>query len=136
MVKYTERAAGVYRATFTKLDTAFTMTDKDSGEEITRWRWVFQDVSDSTTMGELDTLTSPGFKPRSNGLKFLSGMLGRLPTNEDDTDSVMGQTFDVTYGPNQAGRLTVIAVTRPTPAPQTGQDAATFAAENKGDLPF
>src|SRR5262245_17175998 len=121
MVKYTERAAGVYRATFAGVNTDFHMTDKETKEDMIRWRWSWQDVNDTTTVGELDTIATPGFRPGSNGYKFFSGMLGRPPTNEDDTDSLIGQPFDVTYGPNRNGRLTVIAVTRPTPAPQTGQ---------------
>ena len=67
------------------------------------WRWVFQELADSTTVGEMDTLTTPGFRTRSNGLKFFTGMLGRPPTEQDDTDTLIGQDFDVTWGPNQGG---------------------------------
>ena len=137
MAKYTERAAGVYRCTFVRLDENYTFEDKKTGEEITRWRWVFQDKSDSTTAGEIDTLTSPGFRPRSNGLKFLMGMIGAAPTAGFDTDSLIGQEFDVTYGPNQAGTLTIVGVTRPASVP-TPVVAGLPPVDTTppGDLPF
>jgi hypothetical protein len=112
VVAYKERAPGIYRAKFVKLDTDYHLTDKETGEDITRWRWVFQETGDTTTMGEMDTLTSTGFKSRSNGLKFFTGMLGRAPTPADDTDALLGQTFDVVFGPNQNGRHTITNVLR------------------------
>ena len=112
MVAYKERAAAVYRSTFTKLDTAFKLTDRETQEEVTRWRWVFQDLADATTVGEMDTITSPGFRARSNGLKLFTGMLGRAPTEADDTDQHLGKVFDVVWGPNQNGRMTVVNVIR------------------------
>ena len=120
MAKYTERAAGVYPAKFVKLDENYEITDRETKEQVIRWRWVFQDVNDPTTAGELDTLSSPGFRPRSNGLKFLTGMLGGPPPADFDTDTLLGQVFDVTYGPNQNGTLTVTSVTRRrgTPSPE------------------
>ena len=102
MVKYAERAPGVYRAKFVALDTAYKITTRE-GDEMTMWRWLFQETADPTTVGELDTLTSPHFKARSNGLKLFTGMLGRAPTEQDDTDALIGQEFDVVFGPNQAG---------------------------------
>lgn len=119
MVKYadTDRKPGTYRATFVKLDTDFVLTDQKTGEDVTRWRWVFQDVTDPTTVGEMDTITSPHFKARSNGLKFLTGMLGRKPTEDDDTDTLIGKVFDVQWGPNQNGRMTIIGVLAVNAAP-------------------
>lgn len=137
MVAYKERAPGVYRATFGKLDTDYHLTDKESGEDITRWRWVFQEKGDTTTMGEIDTLTSVGFKARSNGLKFFSGMLGRAPTAADDTDALIGQEFDVVFGPNQNGRYTITNVLKVGGAQKAEELHA--AQENPlpvGDLPF
>lgn len=138
MVAYKERAPGVYRAKFVKLDTAYKLTDRETGEEVTRWRWVFQEVSDPTTVGELDTVSSPGFRARSNGLKLFTGMLGRAPTEADDTDHMLGQVFDVVYGPNQNGRNTVTNVIRiatpdnfvpaETPGSPTAQPEAPTAA--------
>lgn len=110
MVKFTEREAGTYRARFVSLDTDFEITDKATKEIVKRWRWVFQAVDDDTTVGQIDTITSPGFNKGSNGLRFLTGMLGRPPTNEDDTDNLIGQVFDVQYGPNRAGNLAIVGV--------------------------
>lgn len=112
MVKYGGREAGIYRARFVALDTGFVIQDRDSGEEVIRWRWVFQEEKDPTTVGEIDTITSAHMAARSNGLKFFTGMLGRPPTKSDDTDDLIGQIFDITYGPNQNGRLTITNVTR------------------------
>src|SRR6478672_8775541 len=112
MVKSTERAAGIYRAIFTKLDLDYVITDKETNEEDRRWRWVFQEEKDPTTVGEMDTITSPSLKARTNGAKFFAGMLGRSPTETDDTDDLLGKPFDVTWGPNQNGRLTIVAVSR------------------------
>ena len=127
MVAYKERAPGTYVARFVKLDTAYEITDKDTQETVLRWRWVFQEVDDPTTVGELDTITSPSFKARTNGLKLFTGMLGRPPTDADDTDDLIGQVFDVIYGPNQNGRYTVVGAmkrggnvqTAPVPAAST-----------------
>ena len=113
MPAYKERAPGNYPSRFVKLDEDYKITDRETGEEVTRWRWVFQELADATTIGEMDTLTTPGFKSRSNGLKFFTGMLGRAPREGDNTDTLVGQTFDVTYGPNQNGRYTIVAVTKP-----------------------
>ncbi len=114
MVKFnsTARAIGTYRCTFTLLDTEFTITDKETGKDKIVWRWVFQDVRDSTTVGELDCIQNPLFLQRSNNLKFMTGMLGRVPTEKDDTDDLIGRIYDVTWGPNQGGRTTITAVTR------------------------
>jgi hypothetical protein len=103
---------GIYRCKFTALDPEYVITDKQTGEEVSRFRWVFQSVKDTTTAGELDTLTTPNFKPRTNGLKLLTGMLGRPPKEGDDTDKLVGRLFDVVWGPNQNGRLTITAATR------------------------
>jgi len=121
-----ERTPGVYRARFVNLDTDYRITDKETGEEVVRWRWVYQEVSDPTTVGEMDTITSTSFKPRTNGRKFLTGMLGREPREGDSTDALIGQEFDVTYGPNQAGRLTIVGVNKPVP--RAAQDVAGLKA--------
>lgn len=132
-----ERKQGTYRARFVRLDTDFPIVDKQSGEDVIRWRWVFQDVSDPTTVGELDTITSPHFKSRSNGLKFLTGMLGRAPVEADDPDTLVGQEFDVVWGPNQTGRLTIVNVMRPQTVP-TPVAAGLPAVDQTppGELPF
>jgi hypothetical protein len=136
MVKYAERAPGVYPATFVALDTEYPITDRTTGEEKVMWRWVFQELADKTTVGEMDTLTTPGFRARSNGLKLFTGMLGRPPTPEDDTDTLIGQAFDVTWGPNQNGRNTITgALQRGAVVPPTLPAAATSTASD-GELPF
>lgn len=134
MVAYKERAPGVYRAVFRGIDTEFTFEDKATGDTVTRWKWTWQEKGDDTTVGELDTVTSPGFKSRSNGLKLFTGMLGRAPTEADDTDALIGQEFDVVYGPNQNGRYTVTGATRPNPTPVAAVSAA--HQEPPGELPF
>ena len=142
MPEYRERAPGTYRANFVKLDEHYKIMDRESGEEVERWRWLFQEVDDQTTVGELDTLTTPGFKSRSNGLKFFTGMLGRAPREGDNTDSLIGQTFDVSYGPNQNGRYTIVGVTRPvqkrTASSEAQEVSTTFAsaqhAAQEGDV--
>lgn len=136
MVKFGGREPGTYRATFVKLDTDFEMTDRETQETVTRWRWVFQDKNDPTTVGEMDTITSPSLNPRTNGLKFFTGMLGRPPTKEDDTDYLLGQEFDVTWGPNQAQRLTIVNVARPKETPVPTLPAAATSTASDGPLPF
>lgn len=133
MAKFTEREAGTYRCRFVALDEAYVITDRQTGQDVTRWRWIFQEVADSTTVGQIDTLTSPGFQKGSNGLRFLTGMLGRPPTKEDDTDNLIGQEFDVQYGPNRAGTLAIIGVLRVAQAVPTGVPADQMP---RGDLPF
>ena len=132
MPEYKERAPGNYPAKFVQLDEAYPIVDKTTGEESIRWRWVFQEVADPTTVGEMDTISTPGFRARSNSLKLFTGMLGRAPREGDNTDTLIGQVFDVQYGPNQNGRNTVVGATRPVPrAAQdtTGLKAATDRAE-------
>lgn len=136
MARYEEREAGTYRCVFVKLDEDFRITDKQSGQEVLRWRWVFQEKGNDLTTGEIDTLTSPGFAKGSNGLRFLTGMLGRPPTKEDDTDNLIGQEFDVQYGPNRAGTLAITGVLKvagPTPVAAAG--VATDQTP-PGELPF
>ncbi len=138
MPTYTERAPGNYPATFTKLDTDYHLTDKETGEEVIRWRWVWQEVGDSTTMGELDTITSPSFRARTNGLKLFTGMLGRAPREGDNTDDLLGKVYDVQYGPNQNGRYTVTGAAPIRTAAQAATDNAAQHAAQEGDeqLPF
>ena len=124
MPEFKERAPGSYPARFVALDTEYPITVRETGEEAIRWRWVFQELADPTTAGEMDTITTPGFRARSNGLKLFTGMLGRPPREGDNTDDLIGQVFDVQYGPNMNGRNTVVGATRPVPR----------AAQNTTDL--
>jgi hypothetical protein len=132
VVKYAERAPGVYRAKFLGV-TDREITDRQTGEVDTVWLWRWQETADPTTVGELDTITSRHFKARSNALRIFTGMLGRPPTGDDDTDNLIGQEFDVVYGPNQSGKNTVTGATRPAP---TALPAAAASTASDGPLPF
>ena len=118
-----EREVGTYRARFIGLEEDYRITPKATGVEESRWRWVFQNTNKYDAAPIIDTIASPGFKPRSNGLKFLTGMLGRAPKVGDKTEDLIGQEFDVDWGPNLNGRLTIVNVRKVTPvAPQNVAD--------------
>ncbi len=123
-----ERQVGTYRATFAALDENYPITPRATGVEEIRWRWVFQNTDPKDPDPVIDAIASPGFKQRSNNLKFLTGMLGRAPRIGDKTEDLLGQVFDVDYGPNLNGRNTIVNVRKVTPvAPQeTMQETATF----------
>lgn len=106
---YQERSPGIYPAVF-KLIEDFEATDQATGEVKPFWRWVFQDIDDDTTAGEVDTITSRHYRARSNGLKLFTGLLGRAPGPGDDPEKLYGTTVNVVYGPNQNGRLTITDV--------------------------
>ena len=135
MVKFTEREAGVYRCRFEGIDLNYVITDRESGQDVTRWRWQFTETKpkDPGIGPDIDTITSPSLGARTNGLKFFTGMLGRPPTKQNDTDDLIGQVFDVTYAPNQAGRLTITNVTRvgldDQPKPAAPEQAELAGAE-------
>ena len=93
-----------------------------------------QAIDDPTTAGVIDTITSPSLKARTNGYKFFAGMLGRPPTENDDTDDLIGQVFDVVYGPNQNGRLTIVGVMKRSVATAAPPVAAGQIAEGAGDV--
>lgn len=110
MPVYRERAAGIYRAKYVGCkDTTFT--DQDTGEVQDRWRWVFQEVADPATTGELSKITPRSMKSaNSNAYKMAAGILGHKPQPDDDTEAMVGQLYDVVYGENQAGNLTITNV--------------------------
>jgi hypothetical protein len=129
-----ERNIGTYRAKFVALDEQYPITPKATGVEEIRWRWVFQATDPKDPDPVIDAIASPGFKQRSNNLKFLTGMLGRVPQRGDNTESLLGQEFDVDYGPNLNGRNTIVNVRRITPvAPQStaGMTASEDAQAHK-----
>ncbi len=41
-----------------------------------------------------------------------SGIVGRKLQPGDDTEAFIGQAYDVVYGPNQAGNLTITSVAK------------------------
>lgn len=134
MVKYATRVAGIYRARYVGT-TDKKLTDQETGDEVTRWLHVFQEVDDSTTVGEISKFTGTDPKSgNSNAHKMLSGIMGRKLQDGDDTDSMIGRLYDVVWGPNQAGNLTItqvvlvaegpaLAVVPPAPAEATQEPA-------------
>ncbi len=128
MPEYTdvEREVGTYRSKFVALDEHFPITPRATGVTEERWRWVFQHLDPKDPDPVIDAIASPGFKQRSNNLKFLTGMLGRAPRIGDKTEDLLGQDFDVDYGPNLNGRNTIVNVRKVTPtAPQNVTDLKT-----------
>ncbi len=110
-----ERHVGTYRSKFVALDETYPITPRATGVEEIRWRWVFQNTDPKDPDPVIDAIASPGFKQRSNNLKFLTGMLGRAPRIGDKTEDMLGQEFDVDYGPNLNGRNTIVNVRKVTP---------------------
>ena len=56
---------------FVKLDANYKITDRESGEEVTMWRWVFQEVADPTTVGRdrhADIPALPGPQQRAEAV--------------------------------------------------------------------
>jgi hypothetical protein len=98
-----ERPKGIYPAcTFVSVEP-ITIKDKVSGEDKTVWRWLFIDEHDA----ELDTITGTSFRPRTNALKLLTSLLGRVPQDGDKPADVYGKDYDVVWGENQGGKLTI-----------------------------
>ena len=124
-----ERNVGTYRARFMALEEEYPITPKATGVTELRWRWVFQASDPKDPDPVIDAIASPGFKQRSNNLKFLTGMLGRVPVKGDNTESLLGQEFDVDYGPNLNGRLTIVNVRKV--APVAPQDTAGLTASQE-----
>ena len=120
---YKERAAGIYRATYLGCEDK-SFTDKETGEEVTKWLWRFQETADPLSTGELALFTNRSMRsPNSNAYKMATGILGHKPQPGDDTEAMVGQTYDVVYGPNQAGNLAITSVVKvnaePVPVPAT-----------------
>jgi len=110
MPVYTERPAGTYRAKYLGC-VEKTLTDKDTNEEVVRWLWRFQELSDPTTVGEIAKFTGTSLQSaNSNAYKMATGILGRKPQPGDDTEKHIGDVYDLFYGPNQAGNLTIMGV--------------------------
>ena len=110
MPKYTERPAGIYRAKFTGTDEK-EFEDAETGEKNLRWIWKFQAVDDPTSAGQIDKITGTSLRsPNSNAYRIASGIVGHKLGPGDDTDDYVGQLYDVMYGPNQAGNLTITGV--------------------------
>jgi len=116
MPTFNSRVAGIYPAIY-KGCKEMTFTDKDTGEDETRWVWKFQEVADPLSTGEIDKITGTSMSsPNSNAYIIAAGIVGRKLQPGDDTEKFIGQVYDVVYGPNRAGNLTITSVVRKTPA--------------------
>lgn len=113
MPTYSARTAGIYRNFIYMGCVEKTLTDQETGEEQVRYLWRFQDPADSTTAGEIAKFTGTSLQsPNSNAHKMAAGIVGRKLQPGDDTETFVGSLYDVVYGPNQAGNLTITGVVR------------------------
>jgi hypothetical protein len=140
MVKYTQRAHGIYRCTFVDVKEV-EIPDKETGEMQKRWSWLFQEQGDISSEGSIEQLTGTSLRSaNSNAYKLFAGLLGHKPQPDDDTDPLRGTVVDVVYGPNQAGNSAVTSVVRVQDAPTTAATrevapAATAAPVDAGGAP-
>ncbi len=112
MPTYQSRVAGIYRATYIGCQEK-KLIDQETGEEQDRYLWRFQEVSDPLTTGEIAKFTTTNMQsPNSNAHKMAAGIVGRKLQPGDDTEQYIGQVYDVVYGPNQAGNLTITSVVK------------------------
>lgn len=141
MPVYHARIAGIYRATYQGC-TEKEMINPETQEAEPRYIWRFQEKADPTTAGVIDKITGTSMQsPNSNAYKIAAGIIGRKLQPGDDTEAYIGQEYDVVYGPNQAGNLTITSVvkaatgaTHPALQPAEGTDPPATVAS--GDLPF
>lgn len=124
---YRERTQGIYRCRYIGWREV-QFPDKETGEQITRWSWSFQEVADPSTAGVIEQLTGTSLRsPNSNAYKIASGIIGRKLQADDDTEDHIGALCDVVYGPNQAGNLAITQVIRVQDAASPSETAATAA---------
>lgn len=143
MPVYQERKAGIYPSKYLGCDER-TVTDNETGEEVVRWLWRFQELSDQTSAGEISKWTGTSMRSaNSNAYKIASGILGHKPEPGDDTEKHVGQTFNVVYDRNQAGNLTITNIlpyaTASAEAVNNAEGtahAATEHAAQEDELPF
>lgn len=132
MPVYRERTPGIYRCKFLGTD-ARDMMNAETQQEEPRWIWKFQELADPTSAGQIDKITGTSLRsPNSNAYKMASGIMGHKLQADDDTDDRIGAIYDVVYGPNQAGNLTITSVVL---VPQSTV-AEVPTAVPVGDLPF
>lgn len=127
MPVFSARTAGIYRARYIGcVEKPFT--NKDTGEDEPRFVWKFQETADTTTAGQIDKITGTSMvSPNSNAYKMAAGIVGRPLQPGDDTEAYVGRLYDVVYGPNQAGNLTITAVMPVAETPQQVVAAITAA---------
>ena len=151
MPKFNERTPGIYRSTYLGCEER-NFTNPDTNEEEPRWIWRFQEVADPTTAGVIDKITGTSLRSSvSNAHKMASGIVGRKLQAGDDTEAYIGRQYDVVYGPNQNGTLTITSVVPAYPgedagraakhpaetAPETaGAGSSTTASVVSDELPF
>lgn len=152
MPTYRERTAAIYRCTFLGT-TEKDMQNTETGLDEPRWIWRFQEIADPTSAGQIDKITGTSLKsPNSNAYKMASGIMGRKLEANDDTDTMIGRVYDVVYGPNQAGNLTITQVMSVGPAASSAvvpaqspvrplettetADVGPLDPNLQGDLPF
>ena len=102
-------------------------TNNETNVQEPRWDWQFQSVADPSSRRDLRDDATSLRSPNSNAYKFATGIMGRKLQPEDDTDSTSGRLYDVVYGPNQDGKLTITSVVKvqmphsPPRMPQEGR---------------
>lgn len=144
MPTYQARVEGIYRCKYLGCEER-EFTNPDTSEVEPRWVWRFQELADPTTAGLLDKITGTSPKSaNSNAYKMMAGVLGHPPTPGDDTEAHIGALYDVVYGRNQGGNLTITSVMKVGP---TGSSVASGPAAGaslpaagpttpEDDLPF
>jgi len=112
MPVYQSRIAGIYRARYVGC-VEKNLVDQETGEEKTLFLWRFQDVNDPLTTGEISKFTSTNMQnTQANAHIMATGIMGRKLQAGDDTETRVGELYDVVYGPNRAGNLTITSVVR------------------------
>ncbi len=136
MPTYNARTAGIYRARF--LGTKEHSFENEETHELEpRWMWRFQEVSDPTTVGEISKWTGTNMKSaNANAHKIASGIVGRKLQPGDDTDQYIGGLYDVVYGPNQGGTLTITSVVRVQETAESDPPGVSTAPAPWDNLPF
>ncbi len=135
MPVYSERSAGIYRTTYRGCETK-KLTDQETGEEQDRLLWRFQEINDTTTVGEIAKFTGTSLQsPNSNAYKIAAGIVGRKLQPGDDTETFVGQQYDVVYGPNQAGNLTITSDVKVKENPSPSQ-VESHGDQEPADVPL
>ena len=135
MPTYQARTAGIYRNFIYTGCVEKKLIDQETGEEQERLLWRFQDPNDPTTQGEIAKFTGTSLQSaNSNAHKMAAGIVGRKLQPGDDTEQYVGQRYDVVYGPNQAGNLTITSVVKAEAQPAAV--APTTAAPEPSHVEF
>src|SRR5678816_309282 len=110
MPTYEVRKEGIYRARYEGCREKL-FEDPKTGEKELRLIWTFQDVKDASPNGTIDKITGTSMKsPNSNAHKIARGLFGGTMLPGVDTETNVGKEYDVWWGPNQEGNLTIVNV--------------------------